>query len=48
MYIQFRLLETKQAEQISVANLWAPSFLQSDKGSKFANRVVEEVCSVWN
>jgi hypothetical protein len=53
-FIQLRALKTKRAEEVAYHLLdvftifGAPCILQSDNGREFANKIIEEVCGMWN
>lgn len=53
-FVQIRALKSKRAEEVAkiLVDIFcifgAPSILQSDNGREFANRVIEELCSMWN
>lgn len=52
-FVQLRPLKSKRAAQVAYVLLdiftifGAPSILQSDNGKEFANKIVEEACSMW-
>ena len=53
-YVQLCPLKTKRAEEVAYilldifTILGAPSILQSDNGREFCNRVIEEICAMWD
>ncbi|XP_072380698.1 KRAB-A domain-containing protein 2-like [Diabrotica undecimpunctata] len=53
-FVQHRALKTNRAEEVAYHLLevftifGAPHILHSDNGRKFANKIIEEVCSMWD
>ncbi|XP_022909346.2 uncharacterized protein [Onthophagus taurus] len=53
-FLQLRALETKRAEEVAYHLLdvftifGAPCILHTDNGREFANKVIEELCHMWN
>lgn len=53
-FVQLRALKSKRAEEVAYHLLdvftifGAPCILHSDNGREFANKVIEEVCKMWN
>lgn len=53
-FVQLRALKSKRADEVAYhlldvfTILGAPCILHSDNGREFANKVIEEVCKMWN
>ena len=53
-FVQLRALKSKRAEEVAYHLLdvftifGASCILHSDNGREFANKVIEEVCKMWN